>query len=48
VRVRYPAEYRQRLDLLPEVILKTPDGGQVPFSPARKSTDVSFGDGFTE
>jgi heavy metal efflux system protein len=32
VRVRYPAEYRQRLDLLPEVILKTPDGGQVPFS----------------
>jgi multidrug efflux pump subunit AcrB len=32
VLVRYPAEYRERLDLLPEVILKAPDGGQVPLS----------------
>ena len=32
VRVRYPLEYRQRLDLLPDVILKTPDGGEVPLS----------------
>jgi CzcA family heavy metal efflux pump len=32
VRVRYPLEYRQRLDLLPEVTLRTPDGGQVPLS----------------
>jgi multidrug efflux pump subunit AcrB len=30
--VRYPAQYRQRLDLLPEVILRTTDGGQVPLS----------------
>lgn len=32
VRVRYPLEYRQRLDLLPEVTLRTPDGGQLPLS----------------
>jgi multidrug efflux pump subunit AcrB len=32
VRVRYPAEYRQRLDLLAAVLLKTPDGGEVPLS----------------
>ncbi|MBV8770847.1 MAG: efflux RND transporter permease subunit [Deltaproteobacteria bacterium] len=32
VRVRYPLEYRQRLDLLPEAALRTPDGGQVPLS----------------
>jgi len=32
VRVRYPIDYHQRLDLLPEVMLRTPDGGQVPLS----------------
>jgi len=32
VLVRYPSEYRERLDLLPEVMLKTPDNGQVPLS----------------
>ncbi|HJU10294.1 MAG TPA: efflux RND transporter permease subunit [Candidatus Binataceae bacterium] len=32
VRVRYPAEYRHRLDLLPGVSLRTADGGQVPLS----------------
>jgi CzcA family heavy metal efflux pump len=32
VRVRYPAEYRQALDLLPMVLLRTPDGGQLPLS----------------
>jgi CzcA family heavy metal efflux pump len=32
VRVRYPEEYRHRLDLLPNVILRTADGGQVPLS----------------
>jgi CzcA family heavy metal efflux pump len=32
VRVRYPADYRQQLNLLPAVILKTPDGGQAPLS----------------
>jgi multidrug efflux pump subunit AcrB len=32
VRVRYPADYHQRLDLIREVMLRTPDGGQVPLS----------------
>ncbi len=32
IRVRYPAEYREHLDLLPAVLLKTADGGQVPLS----------------
>ena len=32
VRVRYPAEYHERLDLLPALTMKTPDGGQVPLS----------------
>jgi CzcA family heavy metal efflux pump len=32
VRVRYPIDYRQQLDLLPNVLLRTPDGGQVPLS----------------
>jgi CzcA family heavy metal efflux pump len=32
VRVRYPAEYHERLDLLPSVLLRTPNGGQVPLS----------------
>ncbi len=32
VRVRYPADYRQRLDLLPKLMLRTPEGGQVPLS----------------
>jgi CzcA family heavy metal efflux pump len=32
VRVRYPIDYHQQLDLLPEVMLRTPDGGQVPLS----------------
>jgi CzcA family heavy metal efflux pump len=32
VRVRYPLDYRQQLELLPEVMLRTPDGGQVPLS----------------
>jgi multidrug efflux pump subunit AcrB len=32
IRVRYPAEYHERLDLLPSLILATPDGGQVPLS----------------
>jgi CzcA family heavy metal efflux pump len=32
VRVRYPAEYHQRLDSLPALILRTPDSGEVPLS----------------
>ncbi len=36
VRVRYPADYREQLELLPEVALKTPDGGQVPLSAVAK------------
>ena len=32
VRVRYPAEYRERLDLLPTLVLRTPDGGELPLS----------------
>ena len=32
VRVRYPDDYHRRLDLLPQVLLKTPDGGRVPLS----------------
>jgi multidrug efflux pump subunit AcrB len=32
VRVRYPLEYRHRLDLLDDVALKTPDGGLAPLS----------------
>jgi CzcA family heavy metal efflux pump len=32
VRVRYPAEYHERLDLLSALTLKTQDGGQVPLS----------------
>jgi multidrug efflux pump subunit AcrB len=32
VRVRYPVDYRDQLELLSEVALKTPDGGQVPLS----------------
>ena len=32
VRLRYPIDYHQRLDLLPKLILRTPDGGQVPLS----------------
>ena len=30
VRVRYPDDYHRQLDLLPQVLLKTPDGGRVP------------------
>ena len=32
LRVRYPATYHQDLDLLPKVLLKTPDGGRVTLS----------------
>jgi CzcA family heavy metal efflux pump len=32
VRVRYPDDYHQQLDLLPQVLMKTPDGGRVPLS----------------
>ena len=32
VRVRYPTEYHQRLDLFPGMILKTADSGLVPLS----------------
>lgn len=32
VRVRYPDDYHRQLDLLPQVLLKTPDGGRVPLS----------------
>ncbi|HLW70648.1 MAG TPA: efflux RND transporter permease subunit [Candidatus Binataceae bacterium] len=32
VRVRYPADFRQNLTLLPEVLMRTPDGGLVPLS----------------
>jgi len=32
VRVRYPVQYREQLDLLPGLLLRTPDGGQVPLS----------------
>jgi multidrug efflux pump subunit AcrB len=32
VRVRYPAEYREQIDLLTGVVLRTPDGGLVPLS----------------
>jgi len=32
VRVRYPNDYHRRLDLLPQILLKTPDGGHVPLS----------------
>jgi multidrug efflux pump subunit AcrB len=32
VRVRYPADYHERLDLLLPLLLKTPDGGKVPLS----------------
>jgi multidrug efflux pump subunit AcrB len=32
VRVRYPAQYHRQLDLLPKVIARTSDGGQVPLS----------------
>jgi multidrug efflux pump subunit AcrB len=32
VRVRYPDDYHRQLDLLPQVLLKTPDGGRVPLA----------------
>ena len=32
VRVRYPDEYHRQLDLLPEILLKTPAGGRVPLA----------------
>ncbi|MGD0288183.1 MAG: efflux RND transporter permease subunit [Candidatus Binataceae bacterium] len=32
VRVRYPDDYHHQLDLLPQVLLKTPDGGRVPLA----------------
>jgi CzcA family heavy metal efflux pump len=32
VRVRYPDDYHSQLDLLQQVLLKTPDGGRVPLS----------------
>jgi CzcA family heavy metal efflux pump len=32
LRVRYPATYHHELDLLPKVLLKTPDGGRVTLS----------------
>jgi CzcA family heavy metal efflux pump len=32
VRVRYPSDYHQDLDLLPRVLLKTPNGGHVPLA----------------
>jgi CzcA family heavy metal efflux pump len=32
VRVRYPEEYHRQLDLLPQILLKTPDGGRVPLA----------------
>ncbi len=32
IRVRYPDEYHRRLDLLPQVLLKTPGDGRVPLS----------------
>jgi CzcA family heavy metal efflux pump len=32
VRVRYPEDFHRQLDLLPQVLLKTPDGGRVPLS----------------
>jgi CzcA family heavy metal efflux pump len=32
VRVRYPATYREQLELLPAVMMKTSDGGSVPLS----------------
>jgi multidrug efflux pump subunit AcrB len=32
VRVRYPTDYHRQLDMLPQVLLKTPDGGRVPLS----------------
>ena len=30
VRVRYPEDFHRQLDILPQVLLKTPDGGRVP------------------
>jgi CzcA family heavy metal efflux pump len=32
IRVRYPEEDHRQLDLLPEILLKTPDDGRVPLS----------------
>jgi CzcA family heavy metal efflux pump len=32
VRVRYPDEYHRQLDLLRQILLKTPDGGRVPLA----------------
>ena len=32
VRVRYPDEYHRQLDRLPQILLKTPDGGRVPLA----------------
>ncbi len=32
IRVRYPGDYHRRLDLLPQILLKTPAGGHVPLS----------------
>lgn len=32
VRVRYPGGYHHALDLLPQVLLRTPDGGHVPLA----------------
>jgi len=32
VRVRYPDDYHRQLDVLPQVLLKTPDGGRVPLA----------------
>jgi multidrug efflux pump subunit AcrB len=32
VRVRYPDDYHSQLDLLPQMLLKTPDGGHVPLT----------------
>jgi multidrug efflux pump subunit AcrB len=32
IRVRYPDDYHRRLDLLPQILLKTPGGGRVPLS----------------
>ena len=43
IRVRYPEDYHRQLDLLPQILLKTPDGGRVPLSALIQLQTLSAG-----
>jgi CzcA family heavy metal efflux pump len=43
VRVRYSDDYHRRLDLLPQVLLKTPDGGHVPLAAVTRMQTLGAG-----